>query len=301
MEVSKDPIVTIRRSLLSVPAANLRALEKAPGLPCDGVIYDLEDSVAPDAKAQARDNLVHAFEKATGKTIPFRQERIIRINALTSGFGRQDLDLVMTVVPDAVLVPKVESVSDIAEISEILAASDRARNVAVWAMIETPRGVLNAAAIAEQFSGTGCFVVGLNDLRKETGVLPQPGRAYLVPWLMQVVLAGRAHDVDVIDSVFNDFRDETGFDAECAQGRAMGFSGKMLIHPAQIEPANRHFGPDPQSIAEAQAIVAAFEQPEASGLNVIGIDGKMVERLHLVEAEKLLTKAKIIAERKNAP
>lgn len=297
MEFLKDHIPTVRRSLLSVPAANRRALEKAPGLDCDAVIYDLEDSVAPDAKAEARGNLVHVFETAGSS----RQERIIRINSLASGFGRQDLDLVMTVRPDAVLVPKVESVSDIVEVSEILAASDRADTIAIWAMIETPKGILNAASIAMDVKRRGCFVVGLNDLRKETGVLPQAGRAYLVPWLMQVVLAGRAHGVDVIDSVFNDFRDEPAFDAECAQGRAMGFSGKMLIHPSQIEPANRHFGPDPQSIDDAQAIVAAFQKPEVKELNVISIDGKMVERLHLVEAEKLLAQAKIIAERKNAP
>lgn len=297
MEFQKDHLPTVRRSLLSVPAANRRALEKAPGLDCDAVIYDLEDSVAPEAKAEARDNLLHAFETAGSS----RQERIIRINPLASGFGRQDLDLVMTISPDAVLLPKVESISDIAEVSAILAASGRAEAIAIWAMIETPKGVLNAASIAAEAKRPACFVVGLNDLRKETGVLPQAGRAYLVPWLMQVVLAGRAHGVDVIDSVFNDFRDETGLDAECAQGRAMGFSGKMLIHPSQIEPANRHFGPDPQSIADAEAIVTAFQKPEARGLNVINIDGKMVERLHLVEAEKLLSQAKILAERKNAP
>jgi citrate lyase subunit beta / citryl-CoA lyase len=297
MEFLKDHLPTVRRSLLSVPAANRRALEKAPGLDCDAVIYDLEDSVAPEAKAEARGNLVHVFETAGSS----RQERIIRINTLASGFGRQDLDLVMTVLPDAVLVPKVESVSDIVDVSEILAASDRADSIAIWAMIETPKGVLNATSIAADATRPGCFVVGLNDLRKETGVLPQAGRAYLVPWLMQVVLAGRAHGVDVIDSVFNDFRDDLGFDDECAQGRAMGFSGKMLIHPSQIGPANRHFGPDSQSIADAQAIVAAFQKPEAKGLNVINLGGKMVERLHLVEAEKLLAQAKIIAERKNAP
>jgi citrate lyase subunit beta / citryl-CoA lyase len=297
MEFLKDHLPTVRRSLLSVPAANRRALEKAPGLDCDAVIYDLEDSVAPEAKAAARDNLLHVFETA-GSSL---QERIIRINSLASGFGRQDLDLVMTISPDAVLVPKVESISDIAEVLEILAASDRAEAIAIWAMIETPKGVLNAASIAADVTRPGCFVVGLNDLRKETGVLPQAGRAYLVPWLMQVVLAGRAHGVDVIDSVFNDFRDEPSFDDECAQGRAMGFSGKMLIHPLQIEPSNRHFGPGLQDVEDAKTIVAAFQKPEAKGLNVINIDGKMVERLHLVEAEKLLAQAEIIAERKNAP
>jgi citrate lyase subunit beta/citryl-CoA lyase len=297
MALLQDHVPTIRRSLLSVPAANERALEKAPGLDCDAVIYDLEDSVAADAKGQARRNLAQAF--AQGRS--FRQERIIRINSLASGFGRQDLDLVTSILPDAVLVPKVEHVADLVAISEILAKSGQSQEIALWAKIETPKGVLNVGSIAVEAKGLNCFVVGLNDLRKETGVLPQTGRTYLVPWLMQVVLAGRGHGVDVIDSVFNDFKDDEGFDDECAQGRAMGFSGKMLIHPSQIEAANRHFGPDPRSVKDAETIVAAFQKPEAKDVNVISVDGKMVERLHLVEAEKLLAQAKIIAERKNAP
>jgi citrate lyase subunit beta / citryl-CoA lyase len=297
MQLSKDQIPPLRRSLLSVPADNTRALEKAPGLDCDAVIFDLEDSVAPEKKAVARDNLIQTF----GRTRSSRQERIIRINSPEGEFGREDLDLAMRTMPDAVLVPKVEHVSEIAAVAEILANSPGMESIALWAMIETPKGVLNAASIAAGGNGLSCLVVGLNDLRKETGVLPQAGRTYLVPWLMQVVLAGRAHEIDVIDSVFNDFKDEAGFEADCAQGRAMGFSGKMLIHPAQIEPANRHFGPDAQSVEEAQAIVAAFGKPQAQGLNVITINGKMVERLHLVEAQKLLAKAAIIAERKNTP
>jgi citrate lyase subunit beta / citryl-CoA lyase len=297
MQLSKDQIPPLRRSLLSVPADNTRALEKAPGLDCDAVIFDLEDSVAPEKKAVARDNLIQTFRQTRSS----RQERIIRINPPASEFGREDLDLAMRLLPDAVLVPKVEDVSEITALAEILAKSPGMEKIALWAMIETPKGVLNVASIAAGGNGLSCLVVGLNDLRKETGVLPQAGRAYLVPWLMQVVLAGRAHEIDVIDSVFNDFKDEAGFDADCAQGRAMGFSGKMLIHPAQIEPANRHFGPDAQSVEEAQAIVAAFEKPQAQGLNVITINGKMVERLHLVEAQKLLATAAIIAERKNVP
>lgn len=167
-------------------------------------------------------------------------------------------------------------------------------------MIETPKGVLNAASIAGADRRVKALVVGLNDLRKATGVLPQPGRAYLVPWLMQVVLAARAHGVDVIDSVFNDFRDADGFEAECGQGRAMGFSGKMLIHPAQIEPANRHFGPSPETISEAREIIAGFAEPQAKNLNVINLNGKMVERLHLEEAEKLVALADLIAKRKTS-
>ena len=170
-------------------------------------------------------------------------------------------------------------------------------------MVETPRAVLEIGAIAGTRQGHGArldaLVVGLNDLRKETGVLPQPGRAYLLPWLMQVVLAARAFGLDVIDSVFNDFRDEAGFAGECAQGRAMGFDGKMLIHPAQIEAANRHFASGEAEIAEAQAIIAGFAAPGAEALNVIEIGGRMVERLHLEQAERLMHKVRQISARKD--
>ncbi|MBB6165419.1 citrate lyase subunit beta/citryl-CoA lyase [Rhizobium wenxiniae] len=290
----KNHIAPVRRSLLSVPADNRRALEKAPGLDCDGLIYDLEDSVAPEKKPEARDNLANAFSQPCQS----QQEQIIRINPLESGFGEDDLKLAAQILPDAVALPKVEHVGEIAAVADMLARLAPARSIALWAMIETPKGVLNAASIAAAENGPKCLVVGSNDLRKETGVLAQPGRAYLVPWLMQIVLAGRAHGVDVIDSVFNDFRDDAGFAAECAQGRAMGFSGKMLIHPAQIDIANRHFGPDPQAVSDAEAIVSAFEQPEAQGLNVINLDGKMIERLHFEEAKTLLAQAAMIFARK---
>lgn len=284
----------LRRSVLSVPAGNVRALAKVPDLDCDGVIFDLEDSVAPEKKAEARDNLRRLFREN-----PLRnQETIIRINSLASGFGRDDMDLVKEASPDVVLVPKVEHVHDVEAIADILSEAGTSDYPAMWAMIETPRGVLNAPAIAAADERLECFVLGLNDLRKATGVPPQPGRTYLVPWIMQVVLAGRAYGLDVIDSVFNDFKDAEAFDAECAQGRAMGFSGKMLIHPAQIASANRQFGPAPEEVDEAEAIIAAFERPEAQHLNVININGRMVERLHLVEAEKLVAKAHAIAERK---
>lgn len=289
--------VHLRRSILSVPAGNTRALEKVQGLDCDAVIFDLEDSVAPDKKAEARDNLRRLFTEN-----PLRgRETIIRINPLETEFGNADMDLVCEVSPDVVLIPKVEHMSQVQAVADLLSEAGTPDSLAIWAMIETPKGVLNAPGIAPADERLQCFVVGLNDLRKETGVLPLPGRAYLVPWLMQIVLAGRAHGVDVIDSVFNDFKDEEAFEAECAQGRAMGFSGKMLIHPAQIEPANRHFGPDPRAVEEAEAVIAAFAEPQAQHLNVINLNGRMVERLHLVEAEKLAARARIIAERKKTP
>jgi citrate lyase subunit beta / citryl-CoA lyase len=294
MQLLEDHDLPVRRSLLSVPADNRRALEKAPTLDCDGVIYDLEDSVSPERKAEARANLAEAFRQVPTSD----QERIIRINPIDSIFAQGDLELVAQLSPDALVLPKVEDISEITKCRDILSSFDPPGPIAVWAMIETPKGVLNAHSIAARGNGPACLVVGLNDLRKATGVLPQKGRSYLVPWLMQIVLAGRAHGVDVIDSVFNDFKDEDGFDADCAQGRAMGFSGKMLIHPAQIEAANRYFAPDLQSVDEAKAIVAAFDKPDAKNLNVVTIDGKMVERLHFEEAKTLLAKVAKIAARK---
>ena len=292
----KTASVLLRRSILSVPAGNARALAKAEGLDCDAVIFDLEDSVAVGKKAEARDNLRRFFRET-----PLRgREAIIRINPLGTEFGRADMDLVLELAPDAVLIPKLEHVSELQAVADILSEAGAPDALAIWGMVETPKGILNAPAIAAADERLKCFVVGLNDLRKETGVLPLPGRAYLVPWLMQVVLVGRAYGIDLIDSVFNDFKDADSFEAECAQGRAMGFSGKMLIHPAQIEPANRHFGPDPAAVSEAEAVISAFAEPAAAHLNVVNLDGKMVERLHLVEAEKLVAKARFIAGRQRS-
>jgi citrate lyase subunit beta/citryl-CoA lyase len=291
-DINSAPVY-LRRSVLSVPSINTRALQKVHDLDCDAVIFDLEDSVASEKKIEARGNLRQHFrENPLKETVA-----VIRTNPLDSDFGRADMDLVIEALPDAVLIPKVEQFSDVQAVADILSDAGVKANVAIWAMIETPKGILNAAAIAVADERLQCFVVGLNDLRKATGVLPEPGRSYLVPWLMQILLVGRAHGMVVIDSVFNDFKDSDAFDAECAQGRAMGFSGKMLIHPSQIEPANRHFGPSLQAVREAQEIVAAFSQLEAQNLNVINLNGQMVERLHLAEAEKLLAEAAFIAKR----
>ena len=286
----------LQRSLLSVPASNQRALEKIRMLECDGVILDLEDSVATEKKAGARDNLRQFFSH----TRPEDCFLIIRINPLTSEFGSADMALVRELQPNAVLVPKLETIAELIACEAELDGTPS--SIAIWAMMETPKGILNAGTlaaarhdIAPRLQG---FVVGLNDLRKETRVLPKPGRTYLVPWLMQVVLAARAHGLTVIDSVFNDFRNAEGFDAECIQGREMGFDGKMLIHPAQIDPANRHFGPSAQEISDAQSIIEAFAKPEALQLNVINLDGRMIERLHLEQAERLMAQMHAIEQRK---
>lgn len=294
--------VRLRRSVLSVPAINSRALEKARSLACDAIIFDLEDSVAPERKAEARDNLRRFF---AGGDAGLR-ERIIRINGLQTAEAREDMELVLSCRPDAVLIPKVNTPRDVQMAGEMLDEGDAAESVRIWAMIETPKAILNAAAIAEYGRTTDarldCFVVGLNDLRKDTGVPAAPGRTYLVPWLMQVVLAARAFGLDVIDSVSNDFKDLAAFETECDQGRAMGFDGKMLIHPAQIEGANQQFGFSDEAIAEARMVIAAFSAPGASDLNVINIDGRMIERLHFEQAERLMAKVSLADQnRKDQP
>ncbi|MDW9418005.1 HpcH/HpaI aldolase/citrate lyase family protein [Sinorhizobium meliloti] len=289
--------VRLRRSVLSVPADNQRALAKVRELAADAVIFDLEDSVSPDRKAAARDALVRhlAGNRPQGETV-------IRVNAAGSGFGEADLAAALAARPDAILLPKVESPADIQGALDWLSERDTPDELRLWAMIETPRGVVNGPAIAETGRTSGgrldCFVVGLNDLRKETGVPALPGRTYLVPWLMQILLAARGSGLDAIDAVFNDFRDPEGFEAECRQGRDMGFDGKMLIHPAQIDAANRHFAADEAAVEEARAIIEAFALPDNAGKGVINLHGRMVERLHLEQAMKIAAKADIIEKRK---
>lgn len=294
-----DNTVRPRRSLLSIPAINLRALQKLHSLDCDGAIFDLEDSVAPDMKDEARANLVSFLQET-----PFTgRECMIRINPLSTPAGRKDLEAALICKPDAVLLPKVEQPSDINDVADLLAEADAPETMKIWAMIETPRGILNVASVAEathtKNGRLGGFVVGLNDLRKETHVPARRGRTHLIPWLMQIVLAARAYDLDVIDSVSNDFRDLDAFAEECAQGCDMGFDGKMLIHPAQIEAANAAFAPDETALAEAREIIAAFAKPESVGLNVINSNGRMIERLHVAQAERLVAMADIIAARKS--
>ncbi|QTK80238.1 CoA ester lyase [Agrobacterium tumefaciens] len=295
---SENILARPRRSILSVPAINERALEKIPTLDCDAFILDLEDSVAPEMKGKARDNLEKLFSQRSFGL----GEAVIRINPLSTPDGRADLQLVLSCKPDAVLLPKVEQPAAIHDLADLLSEADAPEALKIWAMIETPLGVLNATSIADAAhtpdSRLEAFVIGLNDLRKETRVSAGAGRTYLVPWMMQVVLAARAYGLDVIDSVSNDFRDMEAFEAECEQGRAMGFDGKMLIHPAQIDAANRHFGPDETAIRDARQIIAAFTTPESVELNVINMNGRMIERLHVAEAERLVAMADIIAARK---
>ncbi|RWB54386.1 CoA ester lyase [Mesorhizobium sp.] len=283
-----------RRSVLYMPASNDKALAKIASLACDAVIIDLEDGVAPADKVSARDKLAGILAARPQR----RCEIVVRINPLGSEWGIDDLLAVAKAGPDGVLLPKIGTPRDILEAGDLLDDNFAPDMVKLWAMIETPKALLNIGAIAElgrdPASRLACFVAGTNDLVKATGILATPDRRYLMPWLMQLVLAARAGGLDVIDGVANDFRDLDGFARECAEAAAMGFDGKSLIHPAQIEPANRAFSPAPEALAAARAIRDAFSRPENAGKGVIALDGRMVERLHLAEAEKLLAKAAII-------
>ena len=289
----------LRRSVLTVPAVNTRALAKSATLDCDAVIYDLEDSVLPEKKAEARAALVAHFaalDRASGR------EHVIRINSLDDAYGALDLETVLDCMPDAVLLPKVREPQDVLTVADWFSEAGADDGPRLWAMIETTAGLLNLAAIAETGRTHGgrldCFVVGLNDLRKETGIADIPGRPFLVPLLLQVVVAARASGLDVIDAVFNDFADGDVFAAECLQGRQMGFDGKMLIHPAQIGPANDAYGVSEAEAAEALAVVAAFAAPQNAGKAVVSIAGRMVEKLHADQAQRTIAKADLINERK---
>lgn len=283
-----------RRSVLYVPASNDKALAKIAALACDAVIIDLEDAVAPADKVAAREKLAGIFASRPKR----RCEMVVRVNALSSEWGDDDLLAAAKFEPDGILLSKVATPRDILEVGDVLDDNFAPDSVKLWAMIETPKAMLNIGAIAElgrdPASRLNCFVAGTNDLIKETGILATPDRRYLVPWLMQMVLAARAGGIDMLDGVSNDFRDPDAFARECTEAAAMGFDGKTLIHPAQVDAANHAFAPAPEAMAEARAVSDAFALPENAGKGVIALNGRMVERLHLAQAEKLLAKAAAI-------
>ncbi len=280
-----------RRAVLYVPATNEKAFAKLPSLACDSVIFDLEDAVAPEEKAAARERLRTWF---AGRK-PGGPEWVIRVNPLASEWGTEDLLAARACAPDAILVPKIDTPRDIHDIDDALDLADAPETLGLWIMIETPKAMLNIGALAEfgrdRAARLECFVAGTNDLVKETGVLATPDRRYIAPWLSQMVLAARAGGLDVLDGVSNDFRDLDAFGRECSEGAAMGFDGKTLIHPAQIAPALEAFSPSREAVEQAEAIRAAFALPENAAKGVISLDGKMVERLHLAQAERLLARA----------
>ncbi len=286
-----------RRSVLYVPGASPRAMDKALSLAADVVILDLEDAVAPSEKAAARARVADLLAKPRP---PHGPEVIVRINALASGFGRADLAEVLPASPDGVLVPKVATAADLAAIRRVASGILPALRLPLWAMVETARAVADPLAIAldrDEAMPLTAFVLGLNDLAVETGARQRPGRAPMLPWLMAVLVAGRAGGLDIVDGVFNDLRDAAGFETECRQARDCGFDGKSLIHPGQIEIANHCFAPEPDELAFARRIVDLFDQPTNAGLGVVALEGKMVERLHVEAARRLIARAAVIDRR----
>ena len=283
-----------RRSVLYMPGSNARALEKARTLPADGVILDLEDAVAPDAKVEARARVVETVK--AGGFGP--REVAIRINGLDTAWGSDDLDAAAAAAPDAILVPKVQEVEQLVTVGRRLKALGVPETTRVWAMIETPLAILDIKAIAlsarDPLTRLQVFVLGTNDLAKETRAALVPGRAPMVAWLSLVVAAARTSGIDVLDGVWNQFQDLDGFKAECAQGAQFGMDGKTLIHPSQIEPCNAAFSPPAAEVERARAIIAAFALPENAGKGVITLDGRMVELLHAEMAKRTVALADAI-------
>ena len=285
-----------RRSLLFMPGSNARALEKARNLPADGLILDLEDSVAPDAKARARDQIAQAvMAKGFGK-----REILIRTNGLDTSWWADDVAMVGAVEPDGILVPKVSSVEDLDKIGSRLKEIGAGAKVKVWAMIETARAVLDAdklaASVRDPKTRLAGFVFGPNDISRETRIKMRPGRAAMIPMITHCVLAAHAHGLEMLDGPYGDIGNLDGFAAECAQGRDLGFDGKALIHPSHIDACNAIFTPPAEDVAEARKIIAAFELPENVSRGAIQLDGRMVERLHAEMAKRTIAIADAIAE-----
>jgi citrate lyase subunit beta/citryl-CoA lyase len=279
-----------RRSVLYMPSSNERALEKAKSIPCDALIFDLEDAVAPDAKEAARANAVTAARSGEYG----RREVTIRCNGLDTPWGADDLTAAATSEAAAVVIPKVDSVDYLDEISSRLDAAGAPAEMTIWAMIETPTAIMDVRAIAHH-PRVNVLVMGNNDLAKElrTGVVPE--RSPLLPHLAMALLGAREAGKVILDGVYNDVRDPDGFRVEAEQGKAMGFDGKTLVHPSQVEPANEVWAPSDDEIDFSRRVIEAFEVAEAAGQGVITVDGKMIENLHVDNARRVLAVADAIA------
>ncbi|MFT4097925.1 MAG: CoA ester lyase [Rhodoblastus sp.] len=284
-----------RRSCLYMPGSNARALEKSRTLAADALILDLEDAVAPDAKAMAR-NQVAAAVKAGGFG---RREVVIRVNGLATPWGAEDMIAAAEAAPDAILVPKVSTPGDVMMAAKAIREAGAPETTRLWAMMETPLAMLNADSIArtaaDPASRLSVFIMGTNDLAKETRARLTPGRPSMLAWLSICVAAARAHGIEIIDGVYNDFSNEAGLRAECEQGRDFGMDGKTLIHPSQIGPCNEIFAPSSDEVEFARKIIDVFSQPANAAKGAIQIDGKMVELLHAEIAKRTVAIADAIA------
>ncbi len=288
-------MVRPRRSLLFMPGSNARALEKGRNLPADGLILDLEDSVAPEAKALARDQIAGVIAAGGfGK-----REIWIRTNTLDSAWWMDDVTMAARARPDGILVPKVSCVEDLAAIGRCLLDVDADPSIRVWTMIETARAVLHAEELAAASRNAETrlagFVFGPNDISRETRIRMQPGRATMLPLITHCILATRAYGLEILDGPYSDFSNFNGFGQECTQARDLGFDGKTLIHPGQIDACNAIFTPPAEEVAQARKIIAAFERPENASRGAISLDGQMVERLHADMARRTIAIADSIA------
>jgi citrate lyase subunit beta/citryl-CoA lyase len=286
-----------RRSVLYMPGSNARAIEKARTLPVDGIILDLEDAVAPAAKEQARDQVIEAV-----KTGGFgAREVFVRVNGIDTPWHTDDLNAAAHAGPDAILVPKIAEVAQLERVGQRLLDMKTDLKTRVWAMIETPAAIFNIAALAAEAHDSETrlagFVMGTNDLASETRARFVPGRAPMLSWLSTCVLAARAHGIEILDGVYNDFGDTAGFERECVQARDMGFDGKTLIHPSQIGPCNAVFSPGADEVAQARKIIAAFDTADNRDKGVVQIDGRMVERMHADMARRTVAVAEAIEAR----
>jgi citrate lyase subunit beta/citryl-CoA lyase len=285
-----------RRSALYMPGSNERALEKAKSIPADALIFDLEDAVAPEAKVKAREQVCAAVKEGGYGG----REVVIRVNALETPWGAADIVAACEAAPDAVLVPKVIHSGDIISAAKLLQSVHAPETVRLWAMMETPMAILNARTIAAtavyKDNRLSCLVMGTNDLIKESRARALHDRFAVVPWLAMTLLASRAYKLDILDGVYNDFRDEAGLREECEKGRILGMDGKTLIHPSQVGPCNEIFSPTQEEVDWSRKIIDAFGQPENEKKGVIVVDGHMVERLHFGMAQRTVDIADRIRE-----
>jgi citrate lyase subunit beta/citryl-CoA lyase len=274
-----------------MPGSNARALEKAKSLPADALIFDLEDAVAPDAKAGAREQVCAALR--AGGYAP--RETIIRVNALATPWGQADLVAAAVAGADAVLIPKIESADAVRQALTVLNDADAPPDLPVWCMMETPRAMLRAEEIAEAHPRVACLVMGTSDLAKELHAAHTPLRLPMITALGLCLLAARACGLAILDGVHLDLEDDAGFAAACRQAAELGFDGKTLIHPKQIGPANEALAPDAEALARARRIIEAHEQAARAGKGVVVVDGRLIEHLHVVEAQRQVRLAEAIA------
>ncbi len=283
----------LRRSVLYMPGSNARALDKARQLPVDGIIMDLEDAVAPEAKHDARERVL--TEIAAGGYGD--REVIVRVNGLDTDWGSEDVAAAAASGADAVLFPKVGTATDVARIEDLLERSGAPAELSMWIMVETPRGVLDIDSVLRASSRIGCVVMGTSDLSRELRVPHTPGRLGFLAALSHCVLAARAAGVDILDGVHLDLGDARGLALACEQGRNLGFDGKTLIHPSQVEAANAAFSPSGSEVNAARRLLAEWQRARADGQGIVVVDGRLVENLHVEEATRLLAMAEAIADR----